>query len=120
MASLPPRDPVPAKTPSPNRRKAIRLSTRQGISCTIIEGVETTGTAARILDVSQTGVRLIVPTRHETGTYLNAIMTNAAELFSYSSVVIVRYVVSSSDGAFITGCEFLQPLTYDELRALLV
>ena len=101
-----------------NRRRSVRLPPRQGISCTIIEGVEITGSQGQVLDVSQGGVRLMVKQRFDPGTYLNITLANVGDLFSYSSVVIVRYAVGASDGNHITGCEFLKPITYEELRAL--
>jgi hypothetical protein len=112
--------PREASAVHPNRRKNIRLTPRTGVSCAIrLDGAGETVYAAEILDVSQAGLRLLAPRRHEPGAFLHITLTNSAELFSYSAVVVVRYAVGAADGGNITGCEFLQPLTYDQLRALL-
>jgi hypothetical protein len=109
-----------APKPQPaNRRRSARLPPRPGISCSIVEGVEASGTPARVIDVSQTGVRILSPVRYENDSFLHVTLSNAADLFSYSAVVVVRYAVGSADGQHITGCEFLQPLSYENLRALL-
>jgi hypothetical protein len=119
MASLPARGDDTQKLSQPNRRRSARLPPRAGIACTIIGAGGTVDSLAQVIDISQTGVRLLSQQRFESGTRIQISMSNAADLFSHRVGVIVRFAVGTSDGNHVTGCEFSQRLTYDELRALL-
>jgi alpha/beta superfamily hydrolase len=85
-----------------------------------MEGGDLTGHFVQVIDISQSGVRLLTHRRYEAGSRLQIRLTNAADLFSHRAVVTVRFAVGTSDGSHVTGCEFLQSLTYDHLRALLL
>jgi hypothetical protein len=84
-----------------------------------MESGDLTGHFVQVLDISQSGVRLLTPQRYEAGDQLQISLSNAADLFSHKAVVIVRFAVGTSGGSHVTGCEFVRSLTYDHLRALL-
>jgi hypothetical protein len=119
MSSTPPPDKDPQKQTQVNRRRSARLPPRQGISCTILESEDSTGHFVQVIDISQSGIRILTHQRYEAGTQLLINLFNAADLFNHRAAVIVRFAVGTSDGSHVTGCEFVQSLTYDHLRALL-
>ena len=68
---------------------------------------------ASIRDLSRTGVGLTVCFPFRTGTYL------AVELRGSTMLTRVVHVRDRNDGSYQVGCEFLRPLTDEELDRLI-
>ena len=119
MSSLPARGEESQKLSQANRRRSARLPPRAGISCSVLGSGGTPDSLAQVIDISQTGVRILSSQRFEIGAQIQIAMCNACDLFSHRVGVIVRFAVGTSDGNHVTGCEFVRKLNYEELRALL-
>ncbi len=74
---------------------------------------------ARIWDVSLDGVALIVPHSYEPGSLLSVVPEVLPESLSPALEARVLRVTPHGDGLWMAGCEFLTPLTPEELHALL-
>ncbi len=74
---------------------------------------------ARIWDISLGGLALIVPHSYEEGSLLSVVPEVLPQALSPGLMVRVRHVTPHTDGLWMAGCEFVIPLTNDELSALL-
>lgn len=75
--------------------------------------------AARILDISGGGIRLLVERRFEIGTILNIeIQAETADAPS-SLMVRVMHLSAESAGRWSLGCRFGRELSDKEIQALL-
>ena len=74
---------------------------------------------ARIWDVSQSGIALIVPHPYDSGSVLAIVPEVLPRSLSPALEARVLHVTPHGDGLWMAGCEFLAPLTEDELHALL-
>jgi hypothetical protein len=73
---------------------------------------------ARIVDVSTSGIGLLLDQPLEAGTRLNVELDGTlASLFEI--VADVKHVTALADGRWRCGCELLWRLTEDEVRLLL-
>jgi hypothetical protein len=71
-----------------------------------------------VRDLSGNGIGFVVQHRFDPGAILTLELENAARTFSDTfQVRVVR--VLPQPGCWFLGCTFLQPLTEDEVRALL-
>jgi hypothetical protein len=101
-----------------NRRRSVRRPEHLGVSCSIVEDGDS-GNLAQVIDLWQSGIRLLTHRRHQPGSYLHITLSNAAELFRHSAVIVVRFAIVTSDGTHVARCEFLQELAHAHLRTLL-
>ena len=74
---------------------------------------------ARIWDVSLGGMALIVPHSYEAGAVLSVVPEVLPESLSPALEARVLHVTPHADGLWMAGCEFLNPLSEEELDALL-
>ena len=74
---------------------------------------------ARILDISGTGMALVVSQPYEPGTLLDVEIPRAAPLFPRQLLVHVRHLNDRPGGYWIAGCELVKPLSSEDLRVLL-
>ncbi len=74
---------------------------------------------ARIWDLSLGGVALIVPHCYESGSLLSLVPEVLPESLSPALEARVLHVTPHGEGPWMAGCEFLTPLTEDELNVLL-
>jgi hypothetical protein len=75
--------------------------------------------AARILDVSATGVGLVLSRRFEPGTALLIELPNDAADGSVVVIGRVRQVTGGKDGRWLVGCALASPLSDHDLHELL-
>ena len=74
---------------------------------------------ARIRDISLGGIALVVPHPYEAGSVLSVVPEVLPLSLSPALEVRVLHVTPHGDRLWMAGCEFLTPLTEDELHALL-
>ena len=74
---------------------------------------------ATITDISQGGVRIILPRRFEKGTGLALELPGDRERESSVVFVKVMHVRRLDDGTYTLGCKFISELSEDEMRRLL-
>jgi hypothetical protein len=74
---------------------------------------------ARIWDVSRSGLALVVGHAYEPGALLAVVPEVLPQGLAPALEVRVTRVTPHGDGLWMAGCEFLTPLSEDELISLL-
>src|SRR5262249_55281050 len=74
---------------------------------------------AKIRDISQGGVRLLLRRRYERGTGLAIDLPGAPGKEPSTVLVKVVHVRSEGGGSWSLGCKFISPLSEEELQLLL-
>ena len=108
-----------AGPPWADRRLALRFAVSPETSCHLVAGVGETLWPARVLELSGTGIRLLLRRRFEPGTWVILELANGARIFSLALVMRVAHLTEQGDGAFVLGGAFARKLAYQELMALL-
>lgn len=102
------------------RRAAERYPVNADTSCNFVSPVVEDFGPVRLRDVSSDGLGLILSRRVEPGALLAIGLANAAKGFSKTVLVRVVHVTPQPGSTFLVGGTFATPLTYDELRALVL
>jgi hypothetical protein len=104
---------VMAMTPSPaaERRRWIRYPANLGTFWQTVTGQEICY-SARVQDLSQGGVRLLVNQRFEPGTLLRILLNKAVE-------ARLVHATPTPDHKWALGCEFTMVLSEQEVESLL-
>jgi PilZ domain len=106
----------------PDRRAFVRYATDADVTCRTPRPLDNAGWMAKLLNISCTGLGLLMQHRFQPGSPLDV------ELQSSSGVcrrgLRVRVIHASavrSDGhaSWLIGCAMAQPISEEELRALL-
>jgi hypothetical protein len=100
------------------RRGAVRYPCSFVTDCNPVPEGETL-CAATVLDISQTGVGLVVDRFAEPETYLALDLQSEDDSLAYTLLVQVRHAKPRKDADWFLGCEFPRALGEDELHALL-
>jgi hypothetical protein len=102
------------------RRAAVRHASTMEASCHPL-AVPALGPTcpARIRDISLDGLGLVVAHRYEPGSTLSVVPEVLPRSLAPALAVRVRHVEPHGDGLWLIGCEFVTPLTEDELRVML-
>lgn len=74
---------------------------------------------ARIVDISTTGIGVILRQRFPSGTLLTIELQNSGGDVSRTLQTRVVHATPHLDGGWVLGCEFVNPLTEQDLRSLL-
>jgi hypothetical protein len=102
-----------------NTRRSVRRSTRRTtkVSCHGPMGVGP-NLAVRILDVSETGVRLIVKREYPIGTEMEVALEGSSQSRPVRRKADIIWSVPTEDGNFCVGVSFRKPLLFMELHQL--
>jgi hypothetical protein len=103
-----------------DRRAAERFPVSQDTRCDFAAPVAEPVGPARLQNVSTDGVGLLLSKRVEVGATVVIVVTNSARSFSRTLLVNVVHVTPQVGGTFLVGGTFSTPLTYDELRNLVM
>jgi hypothetical protein len=103
-----------------DRRAAERFPVNQETRCEFAAPVAEPLGPVRIQNVSSDGIGLLLSKRVEAGTTLVLGVTNAGKGFARTLLVNVVHVTQQAGGTFLVGGTFSAPLTYDELRNLVM
>jgi hypothetical protein len=112
--------PDPAGVPAEiaERRAAVRYPSQAATPChPVPEGDALC--CARVLDISTTGVGLLVDDFVEPETLLAVELQGDNPALTYTLLVEVRRTTRREEGDWVLGCSFARDLSEDELRALL-
>lgn len=112
-------EPISSEGSGADRRAWIRFPCDLGSSCRPSIGGDDMSWAARILDISQGGIRLLVERRFESRTILNIELEGENDEGPSSLLVRVVHVSAESGGQWTLGCRFARDLTDKELEELL-
>jgi hypothetical protein len=102
-----------------DRRAAERMPVNAQSGCTFAGQVVSDLGAVKIRDVSLTGVGLVVGRKVEVGAMLAVGLANPAKGYARTMLVRVAHV-TAIPGGFLVGGSFAEPLTYQELTALVM
>ena len=103
-----------------NRRAAVRhASTMEASYHPIAVPAFGPSCPARIWDLSQSGIAVIVPHRYEAGAVLSVVPEVLPQHLSPALEARVLRVTPHGDGLWMAGCELLTPLSEHDLHALL-
>jgi len=98
--------------PAPTeRRRWVRYPTNMGTFWQTISGQEICY-SARVQDISQGGVRLLVNQRFEPGTLLRILLNRAVE-------ARLVHATPTSENKWALGCEFATILNQEEIQNLI-
>jgi hypothetical protein len=101
------------------QRAMERFPVKGEVCCPLLSPVSEDFGPAKIRDVSMQGVGLMLSRRVEPGALLAVVLANPAKDFSMTVLVRVAHVTHLA-GGFLVGGEFLTPLTYKEMCALVL
>jgi hypothetical protein len=119
-------NPLSASPPKPNhptteRRRSTRFPSDLQTECRSLISLDRTGWHARVLNVSCTGLALVLSRRFEKGTVLTMDLEDA--LRGARHTILARVVHTrphQQGGTWLLGCVFVKPLNDEELRAFCV
>lgn len=102
-----------------NRRQSERFPVNADAWCPFLSPVSEETGPVKIQDVSLGGLGLLMRRRVEPGELLALTLANPKRRFS--KLVLVRVVhVTTASGGYLVGGTFLEPLTYQEMSALVL
>jgi hypothetical protein len=102
------------------RRAAERFPVNQETRCDFAAPVTEPLGPVRIRDVSTDGIGLLLSKRVEVGSTLALGVSNAGKGFARTLLVQVAHVTHQVGGTYLVGGILSTPLTYDELRNLVM
>jgi c-di-GMP-binding flagellar brake protein YcgR len=73
---------------------------------------------AKVLDISATGVGLLVDREIENGTLLSVELHNAAGTAEHTMLACIVHVTRQAANEWALGCNFIRSLTEEDLKAL--
>ena len=103
-----------------DRRQVERYPVTADTTCPMAAPLAQDFGAARIKDVSQDGIGLLLTRHVEPGTVIVVALKNEVKKFFRFQLVEVIHSTSQLGGGYLIGGVFLTPLTYEELAALLM
>jgi hypothetical protein len=104
--------------PVVERRAAVRYACRLTSACQPMPEGESLG-PARVVDISSTGVGLLIDRPIEPETLLSVELQSDDPTLSYTLLVEVRHARARQPGEWLLGCVFARELSAFELKALL-
>jgi hypothetical protein len=108
---------------SRDRRAAERMAVNTGTTCGFAGPVTEDFGPAKIRDVSLEGIGLLLLKQVAVGSLLAVVIsnTNSNTNQKLSKTVLVRVAhVTAAHGGYLVGGTFVEPLTYQELTALVM
>ena len=104
---------------STDRRAMERMPVNAGTGCSFAAPILTDLGTVKVRDVSLDGIGLVVIRRIEVGTLLVIGLENPGKNIAKTMLVQVAHVTPIA-GGFLVGGTFTDPLTYQELTALVM
>ncbi|MCS7047158.1 MAG: PilZ domain-containing protein [Gemmataceae bacterium] len=120
-----PRSAPPSSAPTPesatffNRRVTIRYPASAAVLTGIARKPQSLFVKARIHDISQGGIALVLKHPPKIGETIYLQLTNRILEFTFDLAAVVRHVTPTPTGSYIVGLAFDEQLTLAELAALL-
>ena len=103
-----------------DRRAAERFPVSSNTACNFMSPVVEDFGPVRIKNVSTDGIGLIVGRKVEAGQLVAVSLVNPTQKFAKTVLVRVAHITPQAGGSFLVGGTFNSPLTYEELRALVM
>jgi hypothetical protein len=106
------------KAAEPDRRTWVRFACPTRAFCTSLAGGEPDRRPAQVLDISASGMGLLVDQFHEAGTLLSLELHGPKGDFTRKILACVVRVNPEPDNQWVLGCTFIRELSEEELRGL--
>jgi PilZ domain-containing protein len=103
-----------------DRRAAERFPVNANTSCNFLSPVLEDFGSVRIKNISNEGIGLIVTEKLQPGLLLAVGLINTERQFNKTLLVRVMHVTAQPGGTFLVGGSFVNPLTYDELKTMVM
>ena len=103
-----------------DRRAQERFPVNADTACDFLSPVLEDFGPVRIKNVSSEGIGLLVGHKIHAGLLLAVTLVNRSKSFSKTVLVRVMHVTPQPGGTFLVGGTFAAPLTYDELRTMVM
>jgi hypothetical protein len=103
----------------PDQRTWMRFPSDVQVEYRQVGEAEAGGHAAGVLNLSASGVSLLVPEAVENGTLLSVELRAAARPFTRTMLACVVHVNARPDGQWVLGCNFIRSLSEEDMKALL-
>jgi hypothetical protein len=101
----------------PDQRAWMRFPSTVTVSCELVNGAQTQRWTAQVLDISTTGISLLV-TRLLTVGMLLSVDLHGGGPQEPTILASVVHVTPRGDGEWALGCNFIRSLSEEELQAL--
>jgi c-di-GMP-binding flagellar brake protein YcgR len=101
-----------------DRRATVRYRCAPPNQCRAFFANSSKSIQAAVVDLSLGGIGLVLETYVEPGTLVGIEMSNGGAETIADLVANVTYATSLDDGRWRCGCEWLRPLTEEELQVL--
>jgi hypothetical protein len=102
-----------------DRRAVERYPVNMDATCPFLSPVAEEFGQAKLRDISMHGVGLLLNRRLEPGVMLTLVLENVARGFSKTVLARVAHVTPLGS-SFIVGCNFVTPLSYQEMSTLVL
>jgi len=110
---------APASRPAVfDRRAWVRFTCNLQVTCGPADEDPEILWPAKVVNVSQGGVGLLLSRRFQPDTILQVEVQIPNKGFSRPLLVQVKHVTGHEHGGWLVGCQFTQPLEEDEVRQL--
>jgi PilZ domain-containing protein len=103
--------------PNVERRTTPRYPSDLELSCQPLLAPNSAGWQAQVLNISQTGIALVIERRFERGTLLTMDLENPLQGISRTMVARVVHARRHEHNTWVLGCVFTTELYEDELHA---
>ncbi len=102
------------------RRVRVRYPTDRESLCQRGEGrLDHAWWLARVVDISSTGIGIILRQKFPSGTLLTIELQNSSGDLSRTLQTKVVHTTTHPEGGWVLGCAFVNPLTEDDLKVFL-
>jgi hypothetical protein len=105
--------------PLVERRARVRHECDRDGSCLPVQAEANLSWSARVLNISQGGVALLLRRRFEKGTLLTVELQRSDQHPSDPFMARVVHVTPQPDGGWLIGCAFTSNISAEDLQALL-
>jgi hypothetical protein len=100
------------------RRIEPRYRPSDGIRCDVNLFVGEMPCPARLIDISRSGLGLVIQTEMDPQTTAIVTLANDASRFLCRELVYVRHTTERRAGGYHVGCQFVKELTAGDMRAV--
>ena len=102
------------------RRAEERYATPPHVDCVFASPVLEDFGKVKVTSISRSGIGLIASEEIADGMLLTVKLVNPTKSFSKTALVRVVYVTPKAGGSYLIGGKLDEPLTYEELCALIM
>jgi len=103
-----------------DQRQSERFPVNSSSTCDFVSPVLEDFGPVKIKNISSLGIGLLMSHHLQPGLLLAINLVHKTKAFAKTVLVRVAHVTQEKTGAFLVGCEFKTPLSYEELSVLVM